>query len=45
MARYITAAEATALLLAIGVLAGCGMNSVNGPVSVAPNPSRAMWAP
>ena len=35
MARYMTAAKATALLLAIGALAGCGMNSVNGSVSVA----------
>lgn len=37
MTHYITAAKTMALVVALAVLAGCGMNSVNGSVSVAPN--------
>jgi len=34
MTRYITVAKTTALALVVAALAGCGLNSVNGPVSV-----------
>ncbi len=37
MAHYITAAKTTALAVALAALAGCGLNSVNGSVSVPPN--------